>query len=381
MSGCPTGIPITDGNKNCKVVLTSRNRDVLKNMDVKDFKIDILPEEESWALFKKKVGNYFDAHELREIAWAICKECQGLPAAIIALGVALRGKDMDAWQDELDKLKNSTLNKIEGINPKVFASLKCSYDRLNSEDAKSCINGNLVNLPCYINAAFRSSCTNEAYLFMKDEYLRYDYSPGSTNDKVLNGPLRISEGYPSLKNTAFAEPGIDCAFGSHHEDEAFIFSGNLCARFNYAPGTTDGKIIQGPMTIIEMFPFFKGTVFESGVDSAFESTVIDEAYLFKGNQQALINYNDPHLIAIRYITEGFVSLKDTIFETGIEAAFASHRPNEAYLFKGDSYARFNFAPHTTHDYVIGDVRKILPYWPPLYGIWRSKNKGSLDFHE
>ncbi|KAG5551741.1 hypothetical protein RHGRI_009977 [Rhododendron griersonianum] len=140
MYGCPTGIPIVDENKSCKVVLTSRNRDVWKNMDVhEDFKIDILSEQESWALFKKKVGNYVDAHdELREIAWAICKECQGLPVTIIALGVALKGKDMDAWQDALDKLKNSMLKDIEGINPKVYASLKWSYDRLDSEDAKSC---------------------------------------------------------------------------------------------------------------------------------------------------------------------------------------------------------------------------------------------------
>ncbi|XP_058211491.1 putative disease resistance protein At4g10780 [Rhododendron vialii] len=347
------GIPSTNGNKSCKVVLTSRNRDVWKNMDVKDFKIENLSEEESWALFKKKVGNYVDAPEPREIAWTICKECQGLPVAIIALGSTLKGKVMDAWQDELDKLKNS---KIEGIIPKVFASSKGSYDRLDSKDAKSCINCNLVKKSNYINAAFRSSHRNQAYLFMKNEYLRLDYAPYSTNDKVLNGPLRISEGFPSLKNTAFADPGIDCAFGSHHGDEAFIFSGNLCARINYAPGTTNDKIIQGPMTIIQMFPFFKGTVFESGIDSAFESTVLDEAYLFKGNQYALINYNDPHLIAIRHITEGFVSLKDTIFESGIEAAFASHYTNEAYLFKGDSYVRINFAPHTTNDFIDSGVR-------------------------
>ncbi|KAI8558516.1 hypothetical protein RHMOL_Rhmol04G0100400 [Rhododendron molle] len=346
------GIPITDGNKSCKVVLTSRNREVWKNMDVKDFKIENLSEEESWVLFKKKVGNYVDAPELREIAWAICKECQGLPVAIVELGSALKGKVMDAWQEELHKLKSSMLNKIEGIISKVFPSSKKSN---------------------YINAAFRSSRTNQAYLFMKNEYLRLDYAPGSTGDRVLKGPLRISEGFPSLKNTVFAEPGIDCAFRSHHGDEAFIFSRNLCARINYAPGTTNDKIIQGPMTIIQMFVFFKGTVFESGIDSAFESTVLDEAYLFKGNQYALINYNDPHLVAIRHIAEGFVSLKDTIFESGIEAALASHRANEAYLFKGDSYARFYFAPHTTNDYIMGGVKKILPNWPSLHGILPRKN--------
>ncbi|KAF7145153.1 hypothetical protein RHSIM_Rhsim04G0053900 [Rhododendron simsii] len=132
------GIPITDGHKSCKVVLTSRNRNMWKNMDVEEFAIEILSKEESWALFKKKVGNYVDAHGLREIAWEVCKECQGLPVAINAIGAALKGKDMYAWEDALDKLRNSMLKDIEGIDQKVYASLKWSYDQLDSEDAKSC---------------------------------------------------------------------------------------------------------------------------------------------------------------------------------------------------------------------------------------------------
>ncbi|KAH7843276.1 hypothetical protein Vadar_014641 [Vaccinium darrowii] len=97
--------------------------------------------EEAWALFKKKVGDFVDSPGqplLREIAWEVCKEYQGLPVAINALGVALKGKNMDAWKDALDKLKNSMLKDIEGINRKVYTSLKWSYDRLDSEDAKSC---------------------------------------------------------------------------------------------------------------------------------------------------------------------------------------------------------------------------------------------------
>ncbi|KAI8558290.1 hypothetical protein RHMOL_Rhmol04G0079900 [Rhododendron molle] len=129
------GIPIIDENKSCKVVLTSRNRNVWKNMDVKEFAIKILSEEESWTLFKKKVGNYVNAHELREIAWAVCKECQGLPVVINAIGAALKGKDMYAWRDALDKLNNSML---EDIDQKVYKSLKWSFDQLDTEDAKSC---------------------------------------------------------------------------------------------------------------------------------------------------------------------------------------------------------------------------------------------------
>ncbi|KAL7175761.1 hypothetical protein ACSBR2_029367 [Camellia fascicularis] len=103
--------------------------------------------------------------------------------------------------------------------------------------------GNVADSESYINAAFRSSRTNDVYLFMKNEHVLLDYAPGSTNDKI-----------------------------------------------NYALGTTNDKIIKGPMTIATMFPFFKKTVFKIDVDAAFEATTSYEAYLFKDDHYALINY-------------------------------------------------------------------------------------------
>ncbi|PRQ35114.1 putative Hemopexin-like domain-containing protein [Rosa chinensis] len=150
----------------------------------------------------------------------------------------------------------------------------------------------------------------------------------------------------------------------------------------FTPGTTNDKIIKGPMTISAMFPFFKGTVFESGIDAAFESTKKYEAYLFRDKKYAHINYGSgsAHLIHLQLITDGFHGLRNTIFASGIEAAFASHKTNEAYLFKGDSYALINFAPGTTNDYIIGGVKKILPNWPSLRPILPRKNRG-LDVHD
>uniref|UniRef100_A0A803LLB1 Uncharacterized protein n=1 Tax=Chenopodium quinoa TaxID=63459 RepID=A0A803LLB1_CHEQI len=202
----------------------------------------------------------------------------------------------------------------------------------------------------YIDAAFRSSRTNEAYLFMKNEYLLLDYATGSSDDRVLNGPFLIPYGFHSLKGTAFGDYGVDCSFGSDNKYEASIFSGNLCARMNYAPGTTNDRITSGPMTITKMFPFFKNTNFQNGVDAAFESSTPYEAYLFKGDQYALINYKmdnnaSPRLIAIRSIS------------------------------RGDSYALINFAPGSTDDSLIGGVKKILPNWTSLQSILPRNNRG------
>ncbi|KAH7842078.1 hypothetical protein Vadar_001232 [Vaccinium darrowii] len=136
------GIPIAIGNKRCKVVLTSRKRNVLENMGVQEaFHIEFLSEQEAWNLFKMKVGNHVDSYDqrLRDTARAVCNECKGLPVAINALGATLKGsEDMHAWEDALYKLKNSMLKEIEGIDPGVYASLRLSYDRLETIDAKLC---------------------------------------------------------------------------------------------------------------------------------------------------------------------------------------------------------------------------------------------------
>uniref|UniRef100_A0ACD5ZHF2 Uncharacterized protein n=1 Tax=Avena sativa TaxID=4498 RepID=A0ACD5ZHF2_AVESA len=248
--------------------------------------------------------------------------------------------------------------------------------------------------PGHINAAFRSTEENKAYLFIRNEYVLIDYAPGTTDDRIVNGPLLICDGYPSLNDTAFGDHGIDCAFDTFIDGQVFIFSGNLCARIKYAPGKTDDEIINGPMPITDMFPFFKNTVFANSIDSAFVSIVENEAYLFKGDTYANINYYTKTCIAIRKITDGFYGLRDTIFQSGIEAAFASHKKEEhwfskdraeAYIFKGDQYALINYAPGATDDYINGGVKPIAPNWPSLREILPGKNRGLDDhchhFHE
>ncbi|KAF5949355.1 hypothetical protein HYC85_011348 [Camellia sinensis] len=133
------GIPITDGNNCCKVVITSRIRGVLEKMHVDRYvPMQVLSEKEAWVLFKTKVGNSVDSPELHDIANAVCKECGGLPVAILAVGAALKGKEKYVWENVLVQFKDSMLKNIAGIDTKVYISLKSSYDQLESSDAKSC---------------------------------------------------------------------------------------------------------------------------------------------------------------------------------------------------------------------------------------------------
>ncbi|KAH7851547.1 hypothetical protein Vadar_013208 [Vaccinium darrowii] len=205
------GIPIQDGNNRCKIVLTSRNRDVWKNMDVyEDFHVTFLSEEEGWTLFKKKVGNHVDSHNqpLCDIAWAVCKECEGLPVAINALGAALMGKDIYAWQDALDKLKNSLLKDVEGINPKVYSSLKWSYDWLDSEDAKSCF-----LLCCLFPEDYEIPIDNLVRYYMAGRMLRSNQMP-DTLEKAL---ARIQTVVSTLKSCCLLIDGKRKHFVKMHD--------------------------------------------------------------------------------------------------------------------------------------------------------------------
>jgi hypothetical protein len=224
----------------------------------------------------------------------------------------------------------------------------------------------------YINAAFRSSRNNEAYFFINDKYVLLDYAPGTSNDKILYGPVLLRDGFKSLAHTIFGNYGIDCAFDTDN-NEAFIFYENFCARINYAPHSDKDEIILGPKKIADMFPFFKGTEFENGIDAAYRSTKGNEVYLFKGDKYARIDYETNHLIGIKSIVDGFTCFRGTIFENGIEAAFASHKTNEVYFFKGEYYARVSVTPGASNDKIINGVKRTLDYWPSLRDIISEKN--------
>ncbi|KAL6002185.1 hypothetical protein ACLOJK_037633 [Asimina triloba] len=76
------------------------------------------------------------------------------------------------------------------------------------------VDADVTDIETYIGVAFRSSHANEAYLLMKDEYVLVNYAPGTKEDEVVYVARQIFHGHPSLKNTAFSEYGISCAFGS-----------------------------------------------------------------------------------------------------------------------------------------------------------------------
>ncbi|BFG37812.1 hypothetical protein CerSpe_240860 [Prunus speciosa] len=131
--GLPSGLT----HKGCKVLLTSRNEDVCKAMGSQEiFRLPVLTAKESWELFREMVGEPLDYPNL---AKQVTNECGGLPIAIITVAKALENKRKHEWVDALKQLQSSAPGSIPSMNDRVYSNIRWSYDRLESDEAKSCL--------------------------------------------------------------------------------------------------------------------------------------------------------------------------------------------------------------------------------------------------
>ncbi|KAJ6753545.1 hypothetical protein OIU79_026386 [Salix purpurea] len=93
------GIPVGDDHRGCKVLLTTRDRDICSLMQCQqNVLLRILSENEAWALFKINAGLHDEDSNLNTVAKEVARECQGLPIALVTVGRALRDKSVDGWE-------------------------------------------------------------------------------------------------------------------------------------------------------------------------------------------------------------------------------------------------------------------------------------------
>ncbi|WJX68005.1 hypothetical protein P8452_52419 [Trifolium repens] len=129
------GVPFGDDHKGCKLVVTSRDLNVL-NCEIgtqKEFRLEVLLEDDSWKLFEKMAGDVVQDFNIKQIAVKVAKCCAGLPLLIVTVAKGLRKKHVSAWKDALNELERFDQ---EGLHKKVFSTLELSYNCLESEELK-----------------------------------------------------------------------------------------------------------------------------------------------------------------------------------------------------------------------------------------------------
>ncbi|CAL5345745.1 unnamed protein product [Camellia sinensis] len=138
------GIPFGNDHPGCKIVITTRREQVCRTMGhewekTKIVWLDVLPEQDSWDLFGKNVGDVVASSALNDVAREVCKECGGLPIAVVTVAKAMKGKsNLEEWKNAAQELKKSVPTNIEGVDQLVYKSLRLSYDYLQDEEAKAC---------------------------------------------------------------------------------------------------------------------------------------------------------------------------------------------------------------------------------------------------
>ena len=129
------GIPRTG----CKVVLTSRNKDVLSSeMGTQlDFGLEVLLKDEAWCLFKKLSGDSLRDSKLLPIAFDVSKACAGLPLALVTVAKALKNKCLFYWEDALGQLRRPAPRNQRRMQEVIYSAIKLSYNHLENPELKS----------------------------------------------------------------------------------------------------------------------------------------------------------------------------------------------------------------------------------------------------
>nr|KYP73533.1 Disease resistance protein At4g27190 family [Cajanus cajan] len=135
------GISSTKHHMGCKVLITTRLEAVCTLMDCqKRIHLQILTDEEAWALFQKQAHISEDtSNTLKHLAREISNECKGLPVDIAAVASSLKGKSEVIWRVAFNKFTSSTskpINIEKGLSDP-YKCLQLSYDNLDTKEAKS----------------------------------------------------------------------------------------------------------------------------------------------------------------------------------------------------------------------------------------------------
>ncbi|MFF3863306.1 hypothetical protein [Streptomyces sp. NPDC002209] len=152
---------------------------------------------------------------------------------------------------------------------------------------------------------------------------------------------KISNGWPGLRGTAFTtDIGAACPRPGHSSD-LYLFKGDSYVRY----ALNAERITSGPATISNGWPGLRGTPFTTGIDAAcLRPGSSTELYLFKGDSYVRYDTAGERIVHRNTIAAGWPGLSASTFKNGIHAA-ANVLPgrSDVWLFRGNMYLRYDIA--------------------------------------
>ncbi|XP_050228040.1 disease resistance protein RPV1-like [Mercurialis annua] len=132
-----------------RIIITSRDKQLLKNLDAIIYEVKKLNSYEALQLFSLHAfkENSVKKEYMEQSRMAI-DYAQGIPLALKVLGSNLYGKSIQIWEDELEKLKSSS-------NKKVLKILRICYDGLDEKEKDI-----FLDIACFFKGHDRDSVTN-----------------------------------------------------------------------------------------------------------------------------------------------------------------------------------------------------------------------------
>ncbi|XVF56913.1 hypothetical protein PTKIN_Ptkin06aG0158900 [Pterospermum kingtungense] len=130
------GIPYGAEHQGCRILLTSRELNVLSLMDSqKNLAVEILKEEEAWDLFQKMATDIVLRHDLQHTAKRVAEKCARLPIAIVTVGNAMKNKKtLSEWKDALRELSRPSERSLQGVSEEVYSCIELSYKFLEEKE-------------------------------------------------------------------------------------------------------------------------------------------------------------------------------------------------------------------------------------------------------
>ncbi|XP_074269655.1 disease resistance protein At4g27190-like [Silene latifolia] len=128
------GIP-----RDCKLLLTSGEREVCKAMNVQDaniFEVGLLSDDEAKNLFKFQIQKELTG-EYNSVADKLLEKCRGLPLSIVTTANFVKGKELRLWKQYADELDKPIPCQMTGVHHEAFSILRTSYEAMASKEKKS----------------------------------------------------------------------------------------------------------------------------------------------------------------------------------------------------------------------------------------------------